>query len=308
MKKWWIFVLAAAVACVGIGAVSASSEKTVQVKTVHLQPQKVEQTVICNGMVEAADSVGVFVTTSCVLGEVTARKGTFVKAGQVLARVDKEATRLAGLASAPQDALALAAMPDTLTAPEDGVVVKVEGQTGQTVEGGTPCVVMAPRSSLQVRIAIREKQLRSLKEGMKVRVTGAGFAGKSYDGVLTEIAGTANTDGMETVVEGVVTLQEEQTDDSLRLGLTAKAAVIVSSTKDGLVVPYEAVREDENGKEYVYILENGIAIRRILSVKSELADGLLLKDSALSGAEVVLQPDLVPADGAAVLADGKETA
>ncbi len=307
MKKWWIFALAAAVACVGIVAVSAGAEKTVLVETTHLEPQTVEQIVTCNGVVETADSVGVFVTTSCVMGEVTARKGAYVKAGQVLAHVDKEATRRAGLADQPQEALALAAMPDTLTAPEDGVVVRVEGHTGQTLEGGTPCVVMAPRSSLQVRIAIREKQLRNLREGMPVRVTGAGFAGKSYDGVLTEIANAANTEGTETVVEGVVSLQEGQTDDSLRLGLSAKAAVIISSLKDGLVVPYEAVREDEEGKEYVYVLQDGIATRYPLSVKSELTDGLLVADSSLAGAELITQPDLVPADGAAVLARGKET-
>lgn len=308
MKKWWIVVLAAAVACVGIGAVTSRPTEAVTVKTMRLEPRKVEQTETCSGAVEAADSVGVFVPTACVLREVAVNKGDTVKAGDVLAYVDKDATRNLGLVSGQKDSLLLAAMGDTLTAPQDGVVIRVDGQTGGTLEAKTPCVVLAPRSSLQVRIAIREKQLRTLKEGMAVRVTGAGFTGKSYDGILTEIASTARTVAGETVVEGVVALRPDQLDDSLRIGLTAKAAVVTSSTPEGIVVPYEAVREDEDNKEYVYVLQDGIAVRQTLDVKAEVADGLLLKDTALAGAEIILRPDLVPADGAAVIAHGKETA
>lgn len=193
MKKWWIVVLAAAVACVGIGAVTSRPTETVTVKTMHLTPRKVEQTETCTGAVEAADSVGVFVPTACVLREVTVQKGDTVKAGDVLALVDKDATRQLGLVSGQKDSLLLAAMGDTLTAPQDGVVIRVDGQTGGTLETKTPCVMLAPRTSFQVRIAIREKQLRTLKEGMAVKVTGAGFTGKSYDGTLTEISSTART-------------------------------------------------------------------------------------------------------------------
>ena len=308
MKKWWIFVLAAAVACVGIGVIAKPSQETVTVETTRLQPQQLEQTVSCNGVVEAADSIGVFAPTACFLKEVSVRKGATVKAGQVLAKVDKEATRLAGLAEEPQAALALAAMSDTITAPEDGVIIRVDGIVGEPLEEGVPCVVLAPRSSLQVRVAIREKHLRTLREGMPVHVTGVGFSRKSYDGVLEEIASTASNDGGETVVEGVVSIASDQADDSLRLGLTAKAAVVVSSVKDGLVVPYEAVMEDEDKGEYVYVLRQGNAVRCPLKVKAELSEGLLLADTSLSGAELITQPELVTANGEAVAVLGKETA
>lgn len=304
MKKWWIVLVAAAVACVGIGFVLRRPEETVTVRTTRLQPQTVEQTVSCAGIVEAANGTGVFAPTVCILKEVTAQEGKPVKAGDVLAVVDKETTRLAGLADSKAAALALAAMPDKLTAPEDGILVAVNGHTGQTLEEGTPCVVIAPRSSVQVRIAIREKDLRKLKEGMPVRVTGDGFSKKSYTGTLTEISSTAHTKGGETVVEGVVSLQSGQVDDSMRLGLTAKAAVITSSKEDGVVVPYEAVREDDNAKEYVYVLQDGVAVRRELKVAAELMDGLLLEDTSLAGATLITQPDLVPEEGAAVAVEG----
>ncbi len=308
MKKGWILVVVAAVAFVGIGAVTARPAETVTVTTMRLQPQKVEQTVTCSGVVESAGSVGVFAPVSCVLGEITAQKGAFVKAGEVLAYVDKEATHRAGLVTGQKEALLLAGMGDTLTAPEDGVIIRVEGKPGTELVSKSPCVVLAPLSALQVRVAIREKQLRTLREGMPVRVSGAGFAGKSYEGTLTEISATAKSGGGETVVEGVVALHPDQTDASLRLGLTAKAAVVVSSTEKGLVVPYAAVLEDENNREYVYILQDGVAHRQPLSVKEEVADGLLLADDVLAGAEIITQPELVPADGAVVTAAGKETA
>ena len=52
----------------------------------------------------------------------------------------------------------------------------------------------------------------------------------------------------------------------------------------------------------MYVLENGIATRRMPKVETELAEGLLLADRALVGAVIVTQPDLVTADGVAVQA------
>ena len=45
--------------------------------------------------------------------------------------------------------------------------------------------------------------------------------------------------------------------NGLKNGFTAKCKIITSVDKDRIVVPYEAVLADENGKEYVYrVLEN----------------------------------------------------
>lgn len=307
MKKWWI-ILAAAAACVGLAFLLRRPEGPVSVKTLRLEPQSVEQTVSCTGVVESAKQQGITMDTSCVISEVLVKEGQSVEIGDPLVRVDKEATRQSGATTGtPREALALAAMQEEIVATEAGVVVSVEAKEGQLLKKGVPCVVLAPYSALQVRIAIKEKDLPVLEESMKARVSGDGFRKGGYEGILTDISSTAHTTGTgDTVVEGVVTLADGQADDSMRLGLTAKAAVVVSATDGALVVPYEAVREDEHGQEYVYVLEDGVAHRQELAVKEELAAGMLLADDDLAGAQIITQPELVSADGMAVRPAGEK--
>lgn len=300
MKKRWIFVLLLVAVAAGVVVVAGWPQPTVTVKTVTLTPQRVEQTVTCTGAVEAAESTGVFAPISCVLRDVTVAEGQRVKKGDVLATVDRDATR--AMLSDPAQLMVLAAMPEELTAPEDGIVVAVKGTSGTVLEMGVPCAVLALQSDLQVRIAIREKDLRVLKAGMPVRVTGDGFQKDIYAGTLTEIASAARSgSSFGTVVEGVVTLKEGEIDPSLRLGLTAKVAIVTSVTDGGVVVPYEAVLTQEE-QSYVYVLENGCARRRNVRVKSQLAQGVLLADGDLSDARVITQPGRIDQDGMAVAA------
>lgn len=305
MKKWWIWLVVVAVAVGGVGLFLGWPTTSVTVDTVRLQLQRVEQTVTCSGTVESVESTGVVLPLACVLERVCVETGQQVEKGAVVAVVDKEATRLL-LGSQPTALVALAALDEQLTAPATGIVVAVKGKAGETLEMGTPCVALAPRSSLQVRIAIREKDLPSLETGMRVRVTGDGFDRDSYSGTLSEISSTAGNTGTGAVVEGVVTLEAGQADASLRLGLTAKAAIVTAVSEEALVVPYEAVVSGSDGRDSVYVLEEGLARRREITAQAQLSEGLLLADDALEGATVILQPERITGDGMAVIATEQE--
>ncbi len=301
MKKWWIFGLAAMVACGGIAVFVGNTPQAVTVEAVRLTPQTVEETVTCQGVMEPGDTVMVSLPTSCILRDVVVEEGQSVEAGDLLLRVDKEASRMAGLASGADGVLALTAMEAERRAPRSGVVVSVKAHAGDAVEKDKPCVLIAPRDALQVRVYIREKELPRLKEGMAVRVSGDGLRRGRYTGTLTEISSAATvTESGGTVVEGVVELDADQLDDSMRLGLTAKAQVVVSSMEETFVIPYAALQQDEAGREFVYILKNGVPTRYAVPDGREITDGLAVMDESLRDALVVTQPELVVQDGLAV--------
>lgn len=309
MKKWWVFPLIAVVAVGGIRLLSRNRQEIATVRTAVLQPQAVEQTVSCSGVIEAGGSYPVLVPATCVLGEVDAQKGQLVQAGDVLARVDKAASRAAVAQSVGEAAqvLALAAAPETITAPVSGVLVAVNASAGEYLSVGEPLAVLAPIDSLRVRVAIREKDLPRLRVGQAVHVRGDGFEKTVYEGELTRIsaAGSQTSTG-DTVVEGVVTLKEGQADDSLRLGLTARAQVVTATAADGLLLPYAAIQEDDDGQEYIFLLQDNRAVRYTIGTKTELSRGVLIDDTALSGATVILEPQKVK-DGAAVTPRTEDT-
>lgn len=297
MKKW-IWIIGILALAVGVGIWMNRTETPPTVRTMVLTPTRVEQTISCNGVVEATDGVGVFAPISCRIREVCVEVGQRVKKGDVLAVVDKEATRSDGGDIATQ--LAVAALDENIVAPEDGIIVEVGAKAGQTLKLGTSCVLLVRPEDLRVRIAIREKDLRVLREGMTVHITGDGLEQRQYGGVLSDISCTASSSGSSAVVAGVVTPNAGETDTSFRIGLTAKATVVTAVTEKGFLVPYEAILADEQGS-YFYIAEKGIAHMYRVTDAVQVASGVLLTDDELTDATVVLEPEKVGGDGFPVM-------
>lgn len=303
MKKRWIILAVLSLGTVAAFVLLRSKPQTVIVNTTTLKTSSVEKTVSCSGIVEAGEYAYATANASCVVGEVFAEVGKYVKKGQRLLSVDKDATeKLYQTGDRVGNALDLATMTEYILSPTDGVVVSVDALSGGVLQSGLPCVTIAPQSALQVRVLIREKQLPSLRVGQSVRVSGAGFDKEVYHGRLSEISFAANTDmtGAESVVDGVVTLDEGQSDASMRLGLTAKVKVVVSGQENVLLVPYEAVMSDENEECYVYVVKNNVASRRSITPIEEYADGVSVDQTQLVGCEVVTQPSLITRDGMTV--------
>lgn len=291
MKKRWIVMLLATISASVILATNMKSDAEISVKVLTLTPRRIEQTVSCAGIVEAADGVPVLAPMSCYIKSVAVKKGQRVKKGDLLAVIDLDATREA--IADPAQLLVLATLKDRLTAPEDGVVLSVKAKANQKLDLGTPCAVIARDRDVQLRIGIREKDLKKLKRNMTVRVKGEGFQKEGYMGKLAEISSTARTDATSgTVVEGVVILDDGEADASLRLGLNAKAMVIVSVTENGLVIPYEAIMSDEQG-DYVYICKDERASKYRLPDHSKTVEGVMVTDAEWEGVKVVLQPDCI---------------
>lgn len=298
MKKRWFLVVILFLSFVGIGFWANRSKVPPSVRTTVLVSTRVEETVSCTGIVEAKDGVGVFAPVACRIREVCVAEGQRVQRGDVLAIVDKEATLAVNQDVAVQ--VALAAMKESIVAPEDGIVVNVSAKVGETLKVGTPCVVLARPTDLQIRIAIREKDLRVLREGMPVRISGAGLEQSTYEGVLSEISCAASSSGANTVVSGTVTPSVEKIDASFRLGLTTKATVVTSVTERGILVPYEAIVSDEDGS-FFYLVRNNSACMYRINESVQLPGGVLLTDEALDCASVVLEPEKVGKDGAEIL-------
>lgn len=297
MKKRWFWILFALVAGIGVSVWVNRPETPPAVLTTTLTSTRVEQTISCSGIIEAADGIGVFAPVACYIEKVQVTAGQRVSKGDVLAVIDKEATQTSLEDLATQ--IALAAMDVELTAPEDGIVVEVGAEVGKTLKVGTPCVVIVRPCDLQVRIAIREKDLRTIKEGMTVRVSGDGLGEAAYAGTLSEISYSASMEGSVPMVSGVVSLDENQADNSFRLGLSAKAVVVTSVTEVGCLIPYEAVLTDEYGA-YVYLFDERKARLYRVEGAIQMPSGLLLPDAQLDGASVILNPDKVSADGISV--------
>lgn len=305
MKKYVVLALVTVLAISGVVLyASLGGDAETVVSTYRVKPGLLEQTVSCNGKVEAVSTKNIYTDWDCVADEVYIQSGQKVKQGDVLFTVDVDATKAVMATAGGMSAEQIAKVPISgeLTAPVTGVVTALNVKAGQATNAKKPCVVITASDTIQVRVAISESKLKEVQVGQKVNVHGSAFQEETYEGKISSISPVAyslSVGGVSTtVVDAVVELVEQ--DESLRIGLTAKADVVVDSTEDGFVVPYEYVLQDHDGNEYVYLLVNGHAKKQVIKTGAELSEGFQVLEGLQADDQVIVEPQRISKDGAAV--------
>lgn len=103
-----------------------------------------------------------------------------------------------------------------LTADAAGVVTAVNFEAGQVVSAGQPVLRVAYAGDKEVWVRVGEAQARQLKAGAPVRIRLWSAPGKTYAGVIREIAPAADENRTYLVK---VTLKDA--DDTVKLGMSA---------------------------------------------------------------------------------------
>lgn len=174
-------------------------------------------------------------------------------------------------------------------APMSGTVLDMLVKPGQLVTQGSSLLVIGDPNSLIVEVNIGEGDTRDLALGQKVEVTGISFAG-TYTGTVTKIAPAGKTVSgtqPQTVLPVEISLEGSP---PIKPGVSAEVNIITVDHPEAIVLPYEAVVEDEDSQEWVFVVEQGRVIKRAvtLGVGNELYREVLAGVSA--GEEVVINP------------------
>lgn len=307
---WLILLTVTAIAAMQL--YDAAREAAVpRVQTTVLTVCAVEETVTVNGNVRAAEGTEVTVTVPCVAGEIAVDVGDRVRQGDVLMQVDRSATLALAVGAGLSDAVtASAALPQTVVAPHDGVVSAVTAVKGDTLMSGSPCVVLSQTGDIEIAVALRESVLPRVAVGQEVTVSGAAFQKPAYRGVVTAVASSARSRLVgtiaETVVDAVVTLYPEDTDESLLIGLNAKATILTDRREQVLLVPYECLTQNDSGDTAVYCIQGETAVRRCVTLGKEYATGAEVLSGVTAGERLVCEPERLTGD--AIRVKTEETA
>lgn len=304
MKKYIWLLLVTVVAFAGVFGINrwVNPEPTA-VRMSRLELKPIQRLVMCSGVVEAGNTDRVYLKLPCVADAVYVTEGDAVKKGDVLFTVDKEAT-VQTLASSSGS---LGINPDSVnidtkvTAPISGVIHTLNVEEGAAVSVSKPCVVISSNDHLQVKVEIGERDIKNIRVGQTVRIRGAAFSKESYTGTVKSVASSAKQQysaaATETVVEAVVSIDPDTLDESLRLGLTATADIVVDEQESGLTVPYDAVLQDDRDREYVYVFANGQAHKRVIETGWEMRDGFQVVSGLEAGEILITEPAKIVADG-----------
>ncbi|MDY7042116.1 MAG: efflux RND transporter periplasmic adaptor subunit [Chloroflexota bacterium] len=147
----------------------------------------------------------------------------------------------------------------TLRAPFAGTVVEVNVSAGEVPVGAQPAVVLIDSSSFSLELNVDEIDVGQLATGQEVEVTFDSLPDTTVTGEVRTIAEAANALSGSVAYRTVIDLTP--TDDHLRSGMSADAAITVKVIEDALVIPNWLIQFNSDGQAYVEKLVSAQTVR-----------------------------------------------
>jgi multidrug efflux pump subunit AcrA (membrane-fusion protein) len=275
-----------------------------------IQPSKVEyyDKITASGKIEEIHQSEISCSIPVVASEVYVGIGDSVNAGDVIAQIDFDQTKqaLMSLASLsqylPEEAAQILSaidlneldfdklIPSQIIADDTGIVSNLNITEGAIVTPTETIATIADLSTLRAVIAVPEEYAADVKTGQEVVLKVSALDNKKYHGIVDIVAPTAYESlvgtSKETVMNVYVSIEDQDAD--LKSGYSVNGTIALGEEEQILTVPYEAVNQQENGSEYVYLYENGKAKMRVIATGHELEDGVEVT-GGLSGGEWVIE-------------------
>lgn len=204
-----------------------------------------------------------------------------------------------------EDQLAEAAIYSSIS----GVVTSVLVEEGSMYTGGN-LLVIESENAYQISTEIDEHNIGQVELGQEVLVKTNGTGEEELRGEVISIAPRATQSAGQSVATSDVTYTVKikllTAHEDLKMDMTAKLSIILESKKDALVIPYDGLQIDEEGKTYVMIAtkqEDGVTSEKVYVEKglesnyyveilgSDIAEGssILIPISESNGNEAVEQ-------------------
>ncbi len=131
-----------------------------------------------------------------------------------------------------------------ITSPIDGVVLDRAIEPGQTVAASlsapTLFTLAEDLSQMEVEVAVDEADVGKVKEGQKAEFTVDAWAGRKYPAEITRVSLGSTTS--DNVVSYVTVLAVQNTDLTLRPGMTATATIETDRRDNAVLIPNTALR------------------------------------------------------------------
>lgn len=325
MKK--IFVMAATV-CVILGLYWASPYHKAQTKPlvqlIRPEVNTIQDTVTLHGNIVDPYRKKLYASGASKVLDICVSEGATVTEGQLLMRLqrfdDLQSEQVAAASALVElkDALESGAFTEAETmlqsmidrtaasdhvsdiekvyelySPCDGMVMNISVQPGEEVSGLLPCMEVTNLEELQIRVTAGEGVVGLLETNMNCSISVPAFSMEGLQGKIHQIAPFAQETGIltgTTATETTVYIRPINTTSRLRPGYRVSAKVTVSVRPDAILLPYEAVAQDEAGEEYVLKVKDGQVVKEMIVTGAELESTVEICEGVAPEDLIVMQP------------------
>lgn len=177
-----------------------------------------------------------------------------------------------------------------LYTPIAGIVTSIEApHPGTNITPATAEFVISNPETVIFTAEVDEVDIGLVKEGMEAEIVMDAYLDEVIKSRVKEVGfSSVTTSGGGTAFEVEFDLPEN-VDEKYRLGMNGEAEIFIEERQETIVIPFQAVQEDDEGT-FVWVLEENAPVKR--AVESGFTSGL--DTTILSGIE---EGDLVITSG-----------
>ncbi len=183
----------------------------------------------------------------------------------------------------------------TYTSDISGKVLKVgvkEGEFAKTdATGATDNIIVCDNSLYKLNISLSQYDSTKLSTGQKATIKVKGID-TAYLGNVSKIAPMADVifSGTNKETKVQATIDIKNADEHIKVGYEADADIVVKELPDIIAVNFEAVKTENNGKKYVFVSEDGKAVKRYIETGIEGDFDIEVLNGIAIGDKVVANP------------------
>jgi membrane fusion protein (multidrug efflux system) len=315
--------------------VEAEQPRRVNVLILELAPETIRDVISLPGEAGAWREVRLAAETAGRVENLLAREGDRVRQGQVLAHIDVTALG-AGVARAKagyelighqlrrreqlfkeniiskeeldlvraeyiqaREALRQAEIEynrGLVKAPISGWVNNLFIEAGEFVDRGQAMLELVNIDKLKFQVQVPEMDVRFLEKGQVVQVTMDAYQGQVFQGIVDFIAFKADPATKTFRTQVVV----DNPGDTIRPGMIARVTFVRRTIENSVVVPLSAVI-DRDGERLVYVVENGVARARAVSIGVIERDRVQITAGLAFGDRLIIAGQWAVEDGTIVV-------
>ena len=182
-----------------------------------------------------------------------------------------------------------------ITAPISGTITAVGVEAGDTYSGGDMFEISDCRK-FQVSTTVSEYDIANVKKGQKVVILTDATDDTEIQGEITYVAlttGSSLSSSSSSSSSGYeVTIKVKDSNDKLRVGMTAKCSIILKEAKDVYAVPYDAIHTNNSGDSVIYV-QDGTSKKEVTVTKGMESDYYVAVsgDGLSEGLKVIIPSD-----------------
>ena len=152
-----------------------------------------------------------------------------------------------------------------VSAPISGYIITMNVDVGNNYTQGNTVFTIADTSGFVVDATVNEYDIANIAQGLPANIKFEATGDEEFGGEVTfvSIASEGSISGQNPqaaqgtsgVANYKIKIKLNDKDDRLRVGMTAKASVILDSVANVLSVPYDCIQQDDKGKDFVAVVK-----------------------------------------------------